>query len=89
MRCSTDFGVIELDSNVEPVMAPWEMPLVIWRHRALIRVLATREIIGRYRGSVLGLLWSFFNPLLMLVVYTFVFSMVFRSRWGGGGGVAI
>lgn len=40
-----------------------------------------REIAGRYRGSVLGFAWSFLNPLLMLVVYTFVFSVVFKARW--------
>ena len=43
-----------------------------------------REVIGRYRGSVMGLLWSFFTPVLMLVVYTFVFSVVFKARWPGG-----
>ena len=48
--------------------------------------LAKREVIGRYRGSALGLLWSFFNPLLMLLVYTFVFSIVFRARWEHGTG---
>ncbi|WP_250526179.1 ABC transporter permease [Caballeronia sp. GAWG2-1] len=42
-----------------------------------------REVVGRYRGSVFGLAWSFFNPVLMLAVYTFVFSFVFKSRWGG------
>jgi lipopolysaccharide transport system permease protein len=41
-----------------------------------------REVVGRYRGSVLGIAWSFFNPLLMLAIYTFVFSVVFKSRWG-------
>ncbi len=41
-----------------------------------------REVVGRYRGSVLGLLWSFFHPVLMLAVYTFVFSIVFRAKWG-------
>ncbi|WP_255520504.1 ABC transporter permease [Methylophilus sp. QUAN] len=41
-----------------------------------------REVLGRYRGSVVGLGWSFFNPLLMLSVYTFFFSYVFKSRWG-------
>ncbi len=45
-----------------------------------------REVIGRYRGSVLGILWSFFNPLFMLAVYTFVFSVVFKARWGVGTG---
>lgn len=45
-----------------------------------------REITARYRGSMLGLLWSFVNPLLMLVVYTFVFSVVFKARWVVGEG---
>jgi lipopolysaccharide transport system permease protein len=40
-----------------------------------------REILGRYRGSVIGIVWSLFNPLLMLGVYTFVFSIVFKARW--------
>ncbi|MBX3615837.1 ABC transporter permease [Nitrosomonas sp.] len=39
-----------------------------------------REIIGRYRGSFLGLLWTFINPILMLAIYTFVFSVVFKVR---------
>lgn len=52
------------------------------QHRHLIFQMTKREVIGRYRGSVLGLLWSFLNPLLMLSVYTFVFSVVFKSRWG-------
>jgi len=59
-----------------------EMFASLWRNRSLIRVSAKREVLGRYRGSVLGLLWSFFNPLLMLAVYTFVFSEVFKARWG-------
>ncbi|MDF1746711.1 MAG: ABC transporter permease [Gimesia sp.] len=46
--------------------------------------MSKREVIGRYRGSVLGLAWSFFNPLIMLVVYTFVFSIVFKARWQTG-----
>jgi lipopolysaccharide transport system permease protein len=43
-----------------------------------------REVIGRYRGSFLGLLWSFVNPVLMLAIYTFVFGFVFKARWGQG-----
>ncbi len=54
------------------------------QQRGLILDLAKREVTGRYRGSALGLLWSFFNPLLMLAVYTFVFSVVFKARWAGG-----
>jgi len=52
------------------------------RNRKLIFQMAKREVLGRYRGSVMGLGWSFFNPLLMLTVYTFFFSLVFKSRWG-------
>ena len=52
------------------------------QHRHLIKVMITREVIGRYKGSIFGLGWSFFNPLMMLTVYTFVFSVVFKARWG-------
>ncbi|MBZ9849648.1 ABC transporter permease [Mesorhizobium sp. CA14] len=48
---------------------------------ALILSLIRREIAGRYRGSVFGLLWSFLNPLFMLAIYTFVFGVVMKSRW--------
>src|SRR5690606_15495849 len=56
----------------------------IWLNWNLIETSAKREVIGRYRGSFLGLMWSFFNPLLMLAVYTFVFGAVFKARWGTG-----
>jgi len=46
------------------------------RYRALIGSLVARELKARYRGSVLGFLWTFVNPLLLLLVYTFVFSVV-------------
>lgn len=55
----------------------------LWGHRQLIRKMAYREIVGRYQGSIMGLLWSLLNPILMLAVYTFVFSVVFQARWGG------
>ncbi|TKA89440.1 ABC transporter permease [Guyparkeria sp. SB14A] len=52
------------------------------RHRALISQLTKRDVVGRYRGSMIGLGWSFLNPLLMLAVFTFVFSVVFEAKWG-------
>jgi lipopolysaccharide transport system permease protein len=61
--------------------SPQEMVASFWRNRALIYALSRREVIGRYRGSYFGILWSFFNPLLMLAVYTFVFGQIFQSRW--------
>jgi lipopolysaccharide transport system permease protein len=54
------------------------------RHRNLVLQMVRREILGRYRGSVMGLMWSFFNPILMLTIYTLVFGVVFKSRWGQG-----
>src|SRR3989338_5763232 len=56
----------------------------LWRNRQLILQMTKREVVGRYKGSVMGLLWSFLNPVFMLVVYTLVFSGVFKARWGVG-----
>jgi lipopolysaccharide transport system permease protein len=56
------------------------------KHWRLIYEMIKREVIGRYRGAMMGLLWSFFTPVLMLMVYTFVFSVIFKSRWVGGTG---
>ncbi len=66
-------------------ISPKEILIRFWHHRQLILSLIRREVVGRYRGSVLGILWSFFNPVFMLAVYTFVFSIVFKARWGEAG----
>lgn len=50
-------------------------------HRDLLCQMLVRNIAVRYRGSALGFLWSFANPLMMLAVYTFVFGVVFKARW--------
>ena len=54
----------------------------LWTNRQLIARMGQREIIGRYKGSAMGLAWSFITPLFMLAIYTFVFSVVFQARWG-------
>lgn len=54
----------------------------LWRNRDLMIAMVKREVVGRYKGSILGIFWSFLNPVLMLTIYTFVFSVVFKSRWG-------
>ncbi|HEX5944008.1 MAG TPA: ABC transporter permease [Anaerolineales bacterium] len=64
---------------------PMEMIASVWRNRWLTIQMVKREVLGRYRGSTLGLAWSFFYPVVMLGVYTFVFSVVFKARWGIGG----
>ena len=57
--------------------------MALSRNFAIISQMAKRDVAGRYRGSFVGLLWSFFNPLLMLIIYTFVFGMIFKSHWAG------
>lgn len=57
----------------------------LWRNRRLIAQMTKREVAGRYKGSALGLAWSIFNPVFMLAVYTFAFSVVFKAHWGLGG----
>jgi ABC-type polysaccharide/polyol phosphate export permease len=49
-------------------------------YRALIQSLVVRDLKARYRGSVLGFLWSFINPLLLLLVYSFVFLVMPTTR---------
>lgn len=51
----------------------------IWNYRSMIASLVKRDLRGRYKGSILGFFWTFLNPLLQLVVYTFVFSVVMRA----------
>jgi lipopolysaccharide transport system permease protein len=60
---------------------PQHILLSLSDNAGLVFQLARREIAARYRGSVLGLAWSFFTPMLMLGIYTFVFSVVFQARW--------
>ena len=49
-----------------------------YEHRALIQALVARQLRARYRGSVLGFLWTFLNPLLLMLVYTLVFTVYMR-----------
>src|SRR5712692_5035104 len=53
----------------------------IWQQRELIAQLTAREIAVRYRGTYLGMLWSFITPLVMLLIYSFVFSVIFHVKW--------
>ncbi|MEO8490293.1 ABC transporter permease [Pseudomonas sp.] len=82
-----------MDPHSRPSAGPIGLVVGLWKYRSLISQMTKREVIGRYRGSVMGLTWSFFNPVLMLAVYTFVFSEIFKSRWAGvetgKGGFAI
>ncbi len=65
---------------IRAAVETWQL---MWRHRPLIAVLVRRELAARYRASVLGFLWSMVNPLLLLAVYTVVFTTVFEPRMEG------
>jgi len=54
----------------------WRNLAQLFRYRGLIQSLVARELKARYRGSVLGFFWSFVNPLLLLIIYSFVFSTI-------------
>lgn len=67
-------------------VAPFSGLATAWQKRDLVLQLVKREVLGRYRGSMLGVGWSLVHPIVMLVIYTFVFGFVFRIRWEGGIG---
>jgi len=71
-------------------MHPVRFVASLWRCRELLIQFSKREISSRYKGSVLGIFWAFAQPIMMLAIYTFVFGVIFRSRWprsGGDGGI--
>ena len=76
---------IAINPHASQPTSPLALCKSLWRNRQLIIQMIKREVVGRYKGSVMGLTWSFFNPVFMLTVYTFVFSVIFKSRWGGNG----
>ncbi len=67
---------------IRPFLNPWRAVVHCWRLRSLVSELTRRELAARYRGSFLGALWSLLAPNLMLSAYTFVFSIIFKGRWG-------
>jgi lipopolysaccharide transport system permease protein len=58
----------------EPITSLTRHPYLVWQ-------LTRQEILNRYRGSVLGVIWSFITPLLLLAVFTLVFSVIFQAKW--------
>lgn len=64
---------------------PVEILKSIWIYRELISRLTKLHVVQRYKGSFLGVIWSFTTPLAMLMVYTFVFSVIFKQQWREGG----
>lgn len=65
---------------------PLEIVKASWRNRGLLAALIKRDIEGRYRGSALGLIWTFLHPCILLIVYAFVFGTIFKSQWASSTG---
>src|SRR5258707_12269170 len=61
----------------------WHNLAQLLRYRGLIQSLVARELKARYRGSALGFVWSFVNPLLLLLIYSFVFTTVMPNTTEG------
>ena len=68
--------------NILGYLNPFKTINNIWQYRDLLKQLAKQNISGRYKGSGLGRIWSVVTPLFMLSIYTFVFSVIFKARWG-------
>lgn len=64
------------------LLMPWQMVRHLRRHGTLIRQFTTRDVLGRYRGSYLGVFWSLLRPLCSLAVFFIVFGYIFQSRFG-------
>jgi lipopolysaccharide transport system permease protein len=63
-------------------LTPASMCRSAWKNRELIYQLARKDVIGKYKGSLFGLAWSYISPLFMLGIYTVFFTQVFHARWG-------
>ncbi len=83
MMTSTQHLISAKPTRARQYANPLKMGQHLWRQRDLIAQFTKRQVLQRYKGSYLGLLWSFVTPLAMLLIYTFVFSVIFQSRWEG------
>lgn len=74
----TGLGIAETLRLLDPVA----LTRNLWLHRELLSQLSKQEISSRYRGTYLGILWSFLTPVFLLTTFTLVFGVIFRARWG-------
>jgi len=59
----------------------WELP----QRFDLVRSLARRELVARYKGSALGVIWGVLTPIVMIAIFTFIFAGIFGARFGVSG----
>lgn len=72
----------EISFEAEPVKDSVEPISSLWNHRTLVRMMVSRDFKGRYRGSLLGALWPLIHPVGHLLLYTFVFCVILKVRFG-------
>lgn len=77
-------GSRSVSSGSRLLIRPVAPLLLLLRERALFVRMVGRDIDARYRGSMLGLVWTLLNPLVLLAIFGFVFGHVVDARWGGG-----
>jgi lipopolysaccharide transport system permease protein len=75
----------ELDSSIPRYQSdrPPQGMLGLWSLRHLTAIMVKRDLLGRYKGSMMGFFWTIINPLGHLLLYTFVFSVVLKVKFGG------
>src|SRR5271157_1814492 len=83
------FSTKKLDSSPKstrflPLLNPVRMVRSLYQHRELIWNLTKREVSSTYQGSFLGALWTVIVPLMMMLIYTLVFSVIFHATWDTG-----
>lgn len=68
--------------HIPPLWHPFLLSRILVGNASLILHMTRRQLALRYKGSILGWFWSLAQPLMMLLVYTFVFGIIFEARWG-------
>ena len=68
--------------HIPPLWHPFLLSRILAGNASLILHMTRRQLALRYKGSILGWFWSLAQPLMMLLVYTFVFGIIFKARWG-------
>ncbi len=68
--------------HILPLWHPFLLSRILAGNASLILHMTRRQLALRYKGSILGWFWSLAQPLMMLLVYTFVFGIIFKARWG-------
>ena len=85
MSASSDVVIHAPETQQSITLNPFKICSGLWRQRQLLRQLISRAVQQRFRGSILGLLWAILNPVLMLLLYTFVFGYILQVHWNGQG----